>query len=54
MIRLMPVVTESDKHVALFYDYQKPDRTMQIAQLFRIEDERISDILLIFDSRGFG
>jgi hypothetical protein len=46
-------ITESDQHVALFYEYQKPDRTMQIAQLFRIEDEKIHKVLLIFDSRGF-
>jgi hypothetical protein len=47
-------ITENDRHVALFYEYQKPDRTMQIAQLFRIEDKKIHDVLLIFDSRGFG
>lgn len=45
-------ITESEQSVAVFYDYQKPDRVIQIAQLFKIEQEKIHEILLIFDSRG--
>ncbi len=45
-------ITESEQSVAVFYDYQKPDRVIQIAQLFKIEHEKIHEILLIFDSRG--
>ena len=46
-------VTENEDSVAVFYEYQKPDRVLQLAQLFRIEDGQIKDILLIFDGRGF-
>ncbi len=46
-------VTKDEDSVAIFYEYQKPDRVMQIAQLFRIKNKLIKDILLIFDGRGF-
>jgi hypothetical protein len=46
-------VTENCRHVALFYEYQKPDLTIQIAQLFNIENKKIYDILLIFDASSF-
>jgi hypothetical protein len=44
-------LTEGEGSVAVFYEYRKPDRTMTIAQLFRIADDRINDVLLIFDGR---
>ena len=45
-------ITENEDTVAVFYEYQKPKRVMQIAQLFKIKEERIHDILLVFDGRG--
>jgi len=44
-------VTESRDCVSIYYDYEKTDRTLTIAQLFRFENQRISQILLVFDSR---
>jgi len=46
-------ITESEDSVAIFYEYQKPDRNIKIAQLFRIRDTQIQDVLLIFDGTGF-
>ena len=46
-------VTENEGSVAVFYEYRKPDRVMQLAQLFEIRNEQINDILLIFDGRDF-
>jgi len=46
-------VTEDENSVAIFYEYQKPERVMQIAQLFRIKNNLIKDVLLVFDGRGF-
>ncbi len=45
-------ITESEQTVALFYEYQKPDRSIQIAQLFKLKDEKIHEILLVFDARA--
>ena len=44
--------TENEHSVAVFYKYQKQDRAMQIAQLFKIKEEKIHEILLVFDGRG--
>jgi len=44
-------VTESEDSVSIYYDYEKRDRTLTIAQLFRFENQRISNILLVFDGR---
>ena len=46
-------VTENEDSVAVFYEYQKPERTITIAQLFKIRDQKIHEILLVFDGRGF-
>ena len=46
-------ITENQHSVAVFYDYQKPNRVMQIAQLFKIKDQQIHEVLLVFDGRGF-
>lgn len=45
-------MTEKDDSVAVFYEYQKPDRMIHIAQLFKIKCEKIHDVLLVFDGRG--
>lgn len=44
-------VTESEDCVAVFYIYKKPDCDMKIAQLFKIKDGKIKDVLLVFDGR---
>lgn len=46
-------VTEGEDSVAVFYEYQKPDRVMRIAQLFKIMNYEITEILLVFDGRCF-
>lgn len=46
-------VTEDEESVAIFYAYQKPDRTLTLAQLFKVKDRRICEVLLVFDGRGF-
>ena len=45
-------VTESRDSVSIFWDYEKTDSAMTIAQLFRFKGEKISEILLVFDGRG--
>jgi len=45
-------ITESENSVAVFYDYEKSNGAMKIAQLFKVEGERIQEVLLIFDGRG--
>ncbi|MCB1830547.1 MAG: nuclear transport factor 2 family protein [Gammaproteobacteria bacterium] len=47
-------ITENKDSVAVFYEYQKPDRVVSVAQLFTFEYQKIRDVLLIFDGRGFG
>jgi hypothetical protein len=44
-------VTEGEDSVAVFYDYHKPAHGMRTAQLFKIRDYRIHEILLVFDGR---
>ena len=44
-------IAENDDSVAVFYDYKKPDQIVHIAQLFTISDQKIQEILLIFDGR---
>jgi hypothetical protein len=46
-------VTEDEDAVALFYEYQKPDRVMRLAQLFKLRGGKIQEVLLVFDGRGF-
>jgi len=46
-------VTENEDSVAVFYEYQKLEGAVQIAQLFRIKDRKIDDMLLVFDGRDF-
>lgn len=45
-------ITEGEDSVAVFYEYQKPDRVMRIAQLFKIRNHKINEVLLVFDGRG--
>ena len=45
-------ITESDESVAVFYQYQIEDREIRLAQLFRIRESKIHDVLLVFHGRG--
>lgn len=42
-------ITNAPHAIAVFYQYIKKNQTIQIAQLFRISDQQITDILLVFD-----
>ena len=44
-------ITENEDSIAVFYDYEKPDQVVRIAQLFKIRDQRIREVLLVFDGR---
>ena len=46
-------MTESDDSLAVFYDYEKPQGVIQIAQLFKFENQHITEMLLVFDGKGF-
>ena len=46
-------VTEDADSVSIYYDYEKSDRTITIAQLFKFSNQKIQEILLVFDGRGF-
>ncbi len=46
-------VTENADSVSIYYDYERGDRTITIAQLFKFKKRKISEILLVFDGRGF-
>ena len=45
-------VTENEEEVSIYYEYGKEDGFLTIAQLFRFESDKISEILLVFDSKG--
>ena len=45
-------ITEGENAVAVFYEYQKRGRVLTVAQLFRITEHQIDDVLLVFDGRG--
>ena len=46
-------MTDSEDSVAVFYDYEKPSGTLAVAQLLRIKDQRITEMFLVFDTKGF-
>ncbi len=45
-------VTEGGDSVSVFYDYEKADETITIAQLFRIDNQGIRELHVVFDGRG--
>ena len=49
-VRLLSVTENSDT-VAVFYEYEKRDGTLTIAQLFGFSNQRITEIRLVFDGR---
>ena len=48
IIRLM----EEGEDVSVFYHYIKPNTTVHVAQLFRFKNSKVSEAVLIFDSRN--
>ena len=44
-------LTEDSNTVAIFDDYEKSTATLTIAQLFKFRNERISEMVLVFDGR---
>lgn len=45
---------ESGNKTCLIYQFEKGDLSLPMAQVFTIDEEKISDIRLIFDGREFG
>lgn len=45
-------ITENEEEVSIYYEYGKANGSLTIAQLFRFEGNKISEILLVFDSKG--
>ncbi len=45
-------ITESGDSVSIFYDYEKRDGAVTIAQLFKFRHHKIHEIFLVFDGRG--
>ena len=46
-------VTESADSVSIYYDYEKSDRVLTVAQLFKFKNQKICEMLVVFDGRGF-
>ena len=46
-------VTESENSVSIYYNYEKSGGAITIAQLFKFKNQKISEVLLVFDGRGF-
>jgi hypothetical protein len=46
-------VTEAVGSVSIFADYEKKDRTVRVAHLFRFTGQRIAEIVLVFDRGGY-
>ena len=45
-------LAESGEDVCVFYEYEKSDQSITVAQLCKFKDRKISEILLVFDGRG--
>jgi hypothetical protein len=46
-------VMESRDSVSIYYNYEKSDGAITIAQLFTFKNQKIREILLVFDGRRF-
>lgn len=46
-------IVEDEVSAAVFWEYPKPERTLVLAQLFRTDGDRITEILLVFDRQEF-
>ena len=47
-------VTQDEDSVSVYYDYEKSEGFLTVAQLFRFKDQQISELLLVFDARELG
>ena len=47
-------VTEDPDSVSIYYDCEKADGTVRIAQLFKFSNKQISELILVFDTGKFG
>ena len=45
-------IAENSGTVSVFWNYIKSDDSVTIAQLFKLRDQIIAEILLVFDGRG--
>jgi hypothetical protein len=45
-------LAESGDDVCVFYDYEKSDKPITVAQLCKFNGRKISEILLVFDGGG--
>ena len=45
-------ISEGPNTVSVFYDYEAEAGVLTVAQLFGLRDERIAEILVVFDSHG--
>lgn len=48
--RVLSLAANGDD-VCVFYDYEKGDQSITVAQLCKFKDRRIGEILLVFDAR---
>ena len=46
-------ISETADTVAVFYDYEKRSGTVTIAQLFKLDGDKIVEIRLVFDPQPF-
>ena len=46
-------VTEAADNVSILYDYERLDRTLRVAQLFKFAAGRICELVLVFDTGAF-
>jgi hypothetical protein len=47
--RVLSVIGDGDT-VAVFWEYEKPERAVTVAQLFRLRGARIAEMHLVFDT----
>ena len=45
-------LAENGDDVCVFYDYEKSGKPMTVAQLCKFKGPKISEIILVFDSKG--
>ena len=46
-------IMEAGENVSIYYDYEKRDGAITIAQLFWFRNHQISEMLIVFDTNGF-
>ncbi len=46
-------ITENADSVSIYYDYEKSEQDITIAQLFKFKNQKITEIRLVFNGRRF-